>query len=390
MRKLIGLVVCILFASLMVAAVSGQEATPEATPFVDATQEAAGETVEPDTQSHYRVANFAASAPAVSVSLNGEATEGDAVSFPELSDWASVDAGDYQIAVLGEDGAALAQSDVTLEAGTWRTLALVGSAESGTLTLHELVEDYGDLNPGTGGLTVFMALDGDAMVNFNRDGVPYATELTSPGIIESGVSQLSLHDDAGVFDFQFVETQDAANVLADIPQDEIAENAYTFIALTGSADSPQAIIDVTDRAEVNLELGTLAEPGTLLEAAQADENLTSFAQAAVDAGLEDILTGEDPYTIFVPANFVLDNIDMSDPEALAQVLRAHVVEGKLMSRDVTSAQTLETLAGEPITVRIDGNNIYVNDVQVIALNIPATNGVIHMINGVLMPAAADQ
>jgi uncharacterized surface protein with fasciclin (FAS1) repeats len=312
----------------------------------------------------------------------------DAVPFPELSGWTSVDAGSYQVSVSGDDGAALAQADVSLEAGTWRTLALVGSSESGTLMLHEIVEDYSELNPGTGGLTVFMALDSDVMVNFNRDGIPYATELTSPGIIEGGVSQLSLHDDAGVFDFQFAETQDANNVLIEIPQDEIAENAYSFIALVGTADSPQAVVNVTDRAEVNIELGTLEAPGTLLEAAQADENLTSFAQAVVSAGLEDLLTGEGPYTVFVPANFVLDNMDVSDPEALAQVLRYHIVEGKLMSRGVTSAQTLETLAGEPLTVRIDGNNIYVNDAQIIALNIPATNGVIHMINGVLTPSSA--
>jgi transforming growth factor-beta-induced protein len=56
-----------------------------------------------------------------------------------------------------------------------------------------------------------------------------------------------------------------------------------------------------------------------------------------------------------------------------------------MSRGVISAQSLNTLVGEPVSVRIEGNNIYVNDAQVIALNIPATNGVIHMINGVLTP-----
>jgi uncharacterized surface protein with fasciclin (FAS1) repeats len=382
MRRVFGILICFILVSLMVVPVSAQEATAE--PAGEATQEVAPS----DTQAHYRIGNFAVDTPAVTVSVNGEALDMDALPFPELSEWQSVDAGTYQFSVSGEDGeTALAQAEVSLEAGTWSTLALVGSVESGTLTLHEIEEDYSELNPGTGGLTVFVALDSDLMLNFNRDGVPYATELTSPGVIEGGVSQLTLHDDAGVFDFQFVETQDAANVLMEIPQDEIAENAYSFIALVGMEDNAQAVVNVTDRAEVNIELGTLQEPGTLLDAAAADENLTSFVNAVSAAGLTETLSGEGPFTVFVPANFVLDTVDMSDPEALAQIMRYHIVEGKLMSRGVTSAQTLETLAGEPIAVRIDGNNIFVNDAQIIALNIPATNGVIHMINGVLMPSS---
>jgi hypothetical protein len=266
---------------------------------------------------------------------------------------------------------------------------LIGSVANGTVMPFEIVEDYGDLNPGTGGLTMFYAIEGETMANLNRNAIPYITELTFPGVVQGGVSLTTLHDDAGVFDFQVVETQNPETVIADLPQNEILENAYTFIAVVGTPDHPQAVVDVTDRSEVNMEIGTLPPPGTLVEAAMADENLTTLAQALVSSGLAEELSGNGPFTIFAPANFVLDTIDMSDPDALADLLRYHIVEGKLLSRGVTSAQTLNTLAGQPITVSIEGNNIFVNEAQIITLNIPATNGVIHIINGLLTPPAAE-
>lgn len=362
-----------------------QTPAPEATDTVE--PEATEEMIPADRQAHFRIAHFVADGPAVTIEVNGATMKSVALSFPELSDWETVDAGNYQIVVSTDDAdsTVVAQIDADLEVGTWRTIALIGSVETGTITSTEIVEDYGDLNPGTGGLTVFFGIEGDMMVNLNRNTVPYVTELTYPGAVDNGVSQLTIHDDSGIYDFQVVETQDPTVIVADLPQNEIAENAYTFIAVVGTEASPQAIVHVTDRSEVNMELGTLPRPGTLLEAAMSDENLTTLATALQVSGLADELSEGGPYTVFAPANFALDNADLSDPQALADLLRYHIVEGKLLSRGVTSAQTLNTLAGTPITVSIQGNNIFVNDAQIIALNIPATNGVIHMINQVLTP-----
>lgn len=362
-----------------------QTPAPEATDTVE--PEATEEMIPADRQAHFRIAHFVADGPAVTIEVNGATMKSVALSFPELSDWETVDAGNYQIVVSTDDAdsTVVAQIDADLEVGTWRTIALIGSVETGTITSTEIVEDYGDLNPGTGGLTVFFGIEGDMMVNLNRNTVPYVTELTYPGAVDNGVSQLTIHDDSGIYDFQVVETQDPTVIVADLPQNEIAENAYTFIAVVGTEASPQAVVHVTDRSEVNMELGTLPRPGTLLEAAMSDENLTTLATALQVSGLADELSEGGPYTVFAPANFALDNADLSDPQALADLLRYHIVEGKLLSRGVTSAQTLNTLAGTPITVSIQGNNIFVNDAQIIALNIPATNGVIHMINQVLTP-----
>jgi uncharacterized surface protein with fasciclin (FAS1) repeats len=353
------------------------------------TPEARGEPIPIEQQAHYRIAHFAPDVSAVETQVNGDGLARETLAFPEFSAWHTVQADSYPFTIVPTDvegsTAAIARVAWRLEAGTWKTIVIIGSAESGTLAMHEVEEDYSELMPGTGGLTLLHAIEGDLMINFNRDGVPYVTELTFPGAGQGDVSQLTIHDGAGAHGFQVVESQNPSNILVELRQAEIQENAYTFIALVGTVDDPQAVVEVTDRAEVAIALGLLEEPGTIIEALHADENLTVLADAIDAAGLTEILGGEGPFTVFAPANFALDTVDTSDPEALADILRYHIVAGKVMSRGVISAQSLNTLAGEPVSVRIEGNNIYVNDAQVIALNIPATNGVIHMINGVLTP-----
>lgn len=108
--------------------------------------------------------------------------------------------------------------------------------------------------------------------------------------------------------------------------------------------------------------GRLEEPGTILEAADANEHLAGLREA-------------------------LDDTGMNDPEALATLLRAHTVEGALTLQDIMEAETLTTLAGSDLHVHVEGNTVFVNDAQVIEANIPATNGVIHMLNGLATPAA---
>jgi hypothetical protein len=429
MRRILSALIYSLLISLFAFAGHGQEATVEPTPPSEVTAEPTSEStleatspvetapattpaatptatasatdmpdvaateqrIPADQQAHYRIAHSVPDAASLNVEVDGEPSITE-LAFPAVGEWQTVTAGTYPFSIVPEgdaNAAPIVQFESTLETGTWRTIALIGSLSNGTVTAFEIVEDYSELNPGTGGLTLFYGIEGETMVNLNRNTIPFVTELTFPGVVQGGASFATLHEDAGVFDFQVVATQDPSNIVADLPQNEISENAYTFIAVIGTPDHPQALVDVTDRSEVNMEMGTLPRPGTLLEAAASDENLTTLAQVIVTSGLAEELRGEGPFTIFAPANFVLDTLDVSDPAELAAILRYHIVEGKVLSRGVTSAQTLNTLAGQPITVGIQGNNIYINEAQVIALNIPAANGVIHIINGVLRPPGGE-
>ncbi len=132
----------------------------------------------------------------------------------------------------------------------------------------------------------------------------------------------------------------------------------------------------------------LPEPGKLIDALRADDNLTAFADALEKAGLVDLLSGSEEYTIIAPANFVLDNMDSMSADQLATTLKGYIVQGKLPSQALQDAGTLTTLAGTTLTIAAHDNAIFVNDAQVIDLNIPATNGVIHLINGLLTRSAA--
>ena len=78
---------------------------------------------------------------------------------------------------------------------------------------------------------------------------------------------------------------------------------------------------------------------------------------------------------------------LADTEALTQVLLYHVVDGKVMAAQVVEldGQQVETLSGDSLSVMIDGEAVKINDAQVILADVEASNGVIHVIDSVLVP-----
>jgi len=241
---------------------------------------------------------------------------------------------------------------------------------------------YPDLLPGTGGFTFVHALEGGHPVNLVRNNVVYFAHLTFPGSDRSAASS-SLRMDSGTFDINAAAASAPYNILAEQTNLEIAENAYTLVALIGTLDHPQLFTVVTDRSVVAIARGKLPAPGTLMDALRADKNLTSFAAAIDQAGLTDLLTGSDPYTIFAPANYVFDNLKPISVDALATLLRGHIVAGKWANNAVIAAKTFTSLAGTQLTITTTNSGVFVNGVLMIDRNIPATNGVIHMLNHVL-------
>ena len=117
--------------------------------------------------------------------------------------------------------------------------------------------------------------------------------------------------------------------------------------------------------------------------------------AVIAAGLADDLSTEGPFTVFAPTDDafaalpagVIDAL-LADPTgALAQVLLYHVASGSVLSTDLTDGQMITTLLGEDVTVTIDMNGVMINDAMVIIADILADNGVVHVIDAVLLPPA---
>ncbi len=119
----------------------------------------------------------------------------------------------------------------------------------------------------------------------------------------------------------------------------------------------------------------------------------TLAQALTAAGLLDTLKGKGPFTVFAPTDEAFKNLpagtltDLLKPEnktQLANILKYHVVSGKVMSSDI-KAGNVPTVAGESLTIAIKGQNVMVNEATVTKADIAADNGVIHVIDKVLLP-----
>lgn len=131
---------------------------------------------------------------------------------------------------------------------------------------------------------------------------------------------------------------------------------------------------------------------TIVEIAIADPaNFSTLVAAVIAADLVDTLNGTDEFTVFAPTDGafaalppgVLDYL-LSDTAALTEVLLYHVVAGEANSTDLSDGDMLETVQGNNLTVAIDGT-VMINDATVIIPDVDADNGVIHVIDKVLVP-----
>jgi len=133
---------------------------------------------------------------------------------------------------------------------------------------------------------------------------------------------------------------------------------------------------------------------TIVDIAMSDENFSTLVTALQAAGLVEALQGEGPFTVFAPTNEAFEALPegaldalVADPEALTDVLLYHVAEGEAMAADVLEldGQKVETLLGQYLDITIDGDAVLVDNAQVIVPDVKASNGVIHVVDTVLLP-----
>jgi len=134
----------------------------------------------------------------------------------------------------------------------------------------------------------------------------------------------------------------------------------------------------------------------IVDTAVADGRFTTLVAAVQAAGLVETLKGEGPFTVFaptdeafakLPAGTVEDLLKPENLEALQNILLYHVVPGKVMAADVTALENAETASGQTVAIKTDMGNVYINDAKVVITDIETSNGVIHVIDAVLLPPA---
>jgi transforming growth factor-beta-induced protein len=129
----------------------------------------------------------------------------------------------------------------------------------------------------------------------------------------------------------------------------------------------------------------------IVETAQANGSFTTLLKAAEVAGLVDELSTLE-ITVLAPTDAAfakvpkatLDSL-LANPEQLAEVLKYHVILGKVPSTEVVKATAVPTLQGASVNVKVDGQKVMINNANVTMTDVEASNGIIHVIDTVLLP-----
>ena len=133
----------------------------------------------------------------------------------------------------------------------------------------------------------------------------------------------------------------------------------------------------------------------IVQTAKAAGQFNTLLAAVDAAGLTGVLSGQGqgPLTVFAPTDAAFAKLGdatiqalLANPEKLAAILKYHVVAGEVLAADVVNLSSAPTLNGQSVTISAAGGGVKVNDANVVATDIKARNGVIHVIDTVLIPA----
>jgi uncharacterized surface protein with fasciclin (FAS1) repeats len=140
------------------------------------------------------------------------------------------------------------------------------------------------------------------------------------------------------------------------------------------------------------------ETNTVVDIIVNSEDHTLLELAVGAAGLVETLSGEGPFTVFAPTDAAIvaltEALNVTAEELLAlpelsDILKYHVVAGTALSTDLSDGQSITTLLGTDVTVTINAEGVFINDAQVVVADILADNGVVHVIDAVLLPSTSN-
>jgi len=137
-----------------------------------------------------------------------------------------------------------------------------------------------------------------------------------------------------------------------------------------------------------------AEAGDVVETAVAAGSFKTLAKALDAAGLVNTLKGPGPFTVFAPTDAAFAKLPAGtletllkpeNQEKLRRILTYHVVSGKVMAADVVKLQSAKAVSGDTIMVKVQNGAVHVDNATVTKADVAASNGVIHVIDSVILP-----
>ena len=175
----------------------------------------------------------------------------------------------------------------------------------------------------------------------------------------------------------------------------IALLSTSFLAACNEAATPPATpVDTTTAPKPDTIAKTVEAPKDIVDIAIGSPDHTTLVAAVTAAGLVETLKGAGPFTVFAPTNAAfsalpagtVDGLLKAEKKAdLTKILTYHVVAGAVKAADLKDGQKVKTLQGEELTVSIKDGKVMINGANVTAADLVGTNGVVHVIDAVLMP-----
>ncbi len=332
------------------------------------------------------------------------------------------------LAACGDDGnddaaSATTAAEQPAEVGT---IVDVAAANGSFTTLVAAVEAAGlvETLSGEGPFTVFAPTDDAFAAALDALGLT-ADELLAD--TELLTSVLTYHVLAGEVDAataisldgQSAETLNGAEIAISVVDGNVMINAATVIipdvaASNGIIHAIDTVLlpPADEMAEDEMAEDAMAddemaeddmaeEVGTIVDVAVENGSFITLVAAVQAAGLVETLSSEGPFTVFAPTDdafaALLAELGLTaeellaDTDLLTSVLTYHVIAGEVPAATVVTldGQAAETVNGATIDISVDGDNVMLNDANVVAVDVMASNGIIHVIDSVLLPPAED-
>ena len=283
--------------------------------------------------------------------------------------------------------------DVAVGAGSFTTL-VAAVTEAGLV----------DTLSGEGPFTVFAPTDDAFAAALDALGLTAEELLASDDL----AAILTYHVVAGEVDAataisldgQSAETVNGASIDISVVDGNVMINNATVIGADVAASN--GIIHIIDTVllpptdDATTEDAMADDPGTIVDVAVGAGSFTTLVAAVAEAGLVDTLSGEGPFTVFAPTDdafaAALDALGLTAEELLASpelgsILAYHVVAGEVDAATAISldGQSAETVNGASIDISVVDGNVMINNATVIGADVAASNGIIHIIDTVLLP-----
>jgi transforming growth factor-beta-induced protein len=300
-----------------------------------------------------------------------------------------------------DEPATLPETGAMLQADTDIVDIAVADGRFNTLVAAVQAADLVDTLKSEGPFTVFAPTDDafaklpEGTVEALLEDIPTLTDILLYHVVSGKVMA------ADVVNLSSADTVLGKPVSIRVEGDNVFVNdAQVIITDVEASNGVIHVIDTVILPPAD-EPATLPETGAMLQAdtdivdiAVADGRFNTLVAAVQAADLVDTLKSEGPFTVFAPTDDAFAKLPegtvealLADIPTLTDILLYHVVSGKVMAADVVNLTSADTVLGKPVSIRVEGDNVFVNDAQVIITDVEASNGVIHVIDTVILPPA---